>query len=264
MTPPEDNLESIFDSAKELARTYSYGGGCGISIGNLRPKGAEVNNSARFTTGATSFMQLYDLTTGLIGQNGRRGALMISIPDSHPDLVDFMDIKTKDDSITKANISIQMSHEFMVAVLDDKPWRLHWEGEDGKVIEEYVSARDIFRKNAENNWDWAEAGVLYWDTIKDRHLMSEHPEHEFAGVNPCAEEPLMANGSCLLGSLNLSEFVVHPFTDDAYFDYTKFEDAVHISVEGLNEVLDEGLELHPLQGQRDNARDWRQIGLKTA
>ena len=91
--------------------------------------------------------------------------------------------------------------------------------------------------------------------------MSEHPEHSFAGVNPCAEEPLMAGGSCLLGSLNLSEFVVHPFTDRAYFDTDKFVDAVQTAVTALNDVLDEGLLLHPLQIQRDNAYNWRQIGL---
>jgi ribonucleoside-diphosphate reductase alpha chain len=261
MPRPEDNIEDIFDSAKRLARTYSYGGGCGIDISNLRPKGAKVNNSAKETSGATSFMELFDVTTALIGQNGRRGALMISCVDTHPDLEQFIDIKTKDNSITKANISIRVSNGFMMAVIFDNDWVLKWEGEDGTVIEKTVRARELFKKNAQNNWDWAEAGMLYWDTIKRWHLMSEHPKHEFAGVNPCAEEPLMAGGSCLLGSLNLSEFVDHPFTDHASFDLDKFGDAVMIATIGLNEVLDEGLSLHPLKIQRDNARDWRQIGL---
>lgn len=186
---------------------------------------------------------------------------MISIADTHPELEDFINIKTENGSITKANISVRISDKFMRAVETDGKWKLHWEGEDGQVIDKTVKAREIFRRNAENNWDWAEAGMLFWDRIKTWHLMSEHPEHEFAGVNPCAEEPLMAGGSCLLGSLNLSEFIVHPFTPMAYFDYTKFADAVRIAVEGLNEVLDEGLPLHPLGIQKDNARDWRQIGL---
>ncbi|HOA84381.1 MAG TPA: hypothetical protein PKN66_10555, partial [Thermodesulfovibrio thiophilus] len=110
--PPEDNLESIFDTAKQLARTYSYGGGSGVDISNIRPRGAKVNNSAKETTGAVSFMQLFDLTTGLIGQNGRRGALMISIADIHPDLEEFIDIKAQEGSITKANISIRVSNYF--------------------------------------------------------------------------------------------------------------------------------------------------------
>lgn len=261
MTPPEDNIESIFETAKELARTYSAGGGCGVDISKLRPAGMPVNNSARTTSGATSFMSLYDLTTGLIGQNGRRGALMISIDVSHPDSEDFIDIKTKEGSITKANISIKVDDEFMLAVNNNSDYTLHWKGDNGQELTKTVNARDLYMKNVRNNWDWAEAGFLFWDTIKKRHMMSAHPEHEFAGVNPCAEEPLMSNGSCLLGSLNLSEFVVHPFSDMAYFDFDKFAEAVETGVTALNEVLDEGMSLHPLQGQRDNARDWRQIGL---
>jgi ribonucleoside-diphosphate reductase alpha chain len=261
MPRPQDNLEDIFDTAKRLARTYSYGGGCGVDISNLRPKGMPVNNSAKETSGAISFMELYDLTTALIGQNGRRGALMISCADTHPDIEEFIDIKTTSDKITKANISMRVSHDFMNAVIFNTDWLLNWENEDGTVFSKKVNAREIFKKNAQNNWDWAEAGMLFWDSIKRWHLMSEHPEHKFAGVNPCAEEPLMAGGSCLLGSLNLAEFVDHPFTDHASFDLDKFGDAVMIATIGLNEVLDEGLSLHPLEIQRDNARDWRQIGL---
>lgn len=261
MTPPLDNIEAIFDTAKELARTYSYGGGCGVDISKLRPKGACVNNSAKVTTGAVSFMSLYDLTTGLIGQHGRRGALMISIADSHPDLLDFIDIKAQNGSITKANISIRVSDDFMRAVVENKDWRLHFTLENGTIIEKIVNAREVFHKNSMNNWDWAEAGNLFWDRITSWHLMSEHPEHEFAGVNPCAEEPLMAGGSCLLGSINLAEFVLFPYTEIAQFDFPKFKKAVGDAVVGLNEVLDEGLSLHPLKIQRENARDWRQIGL---
>ena len=220
MPQPEDNLESIYDTAKQLARTYSYGGGSGVDISKIRPRGAKVNNSAKITTGAVSFMQLFDMTTGLIGQNGRRGALMISIADTHPDLEEFIDIKAQEGSITNANISIRVSNDFMTAVEQGHDWRLHWKGEDGQEIVKIVNAREIFKRNAKNNWDWAEAGMLFWDRITSWHLMSEHPDHEYAGVNPCAEAPLMAGGSCLLGSLNLSEFVVHPFTEKAYFDFT--------------------------------------------
>ncbi len=262
MPKPQDNLESIFDTASKLARTYSYGGGCGLDIDKLRPIGAVVNNSAKETSGSVSFMELYDLTTRLIGQNGRRGALMLSTSDRHPDLPEFMEIKSKDGSITKANISVRMSDEFFLAVKQDAEWVLSFTVEDtGEVIERPVRARDLFHKLAENNWDWAEAGVLFWSKITNWHLMSEHPEHEYEGVNPCAEEPLMANGSCLLGSMNLAVFVKRPFTRTATFDYMKFKDAVRTSITGLNEVLDEGMERHPLQGQRDNARLWRQIGL---
>ena len=120
ITPPEDNLESIFDTGKKLARTYSYGGGCGIDISKLAPKGAKVNNTAKETSGSVSFMELYSLITGLIGQNGRRGALMLSIDCNHPDLEEFIEIKSDLDKVTKANISIRMTDEFMEAVSEKR------------------------------------------------------------------------------------------------------------------------------------------------
>ena len=116
LEPPEDNLESIFDTAKNLARTFSYGGGVGIDISKLRPNGAEVYNAAKTTSGAVSFMDLYSMTTGLIGQKGRRGALMISMDISHPDIEEFIDVKTDLEKVTKANISVKISDEFMKAV----------------------------------------------------------------------------------------------------------------------------------------------------
>ena len=258
---PEDNLESIFDTAKYLARTYSYGGGCGVDISKLRPKGAKVNNSAKETSGAVSFMDLYDLTTALIGQNGRRGALMISISDKHPDLPEFIDVKTKEGAVTKANISIRVSDDFMNAVKYGREWEMEFVTETGEVIKRKEDARTLFKKIAKNNWDWAEPGMLFWDRISKWHLMAGNPNHEFAGVNPCAEEPLMAGGSCLLGSINLSEFVKHPFTKKATFDFEKFKNTVKTAVVALNEVLDEGIKKHPLKIQQENAYLWRQIGL---
>lgn len=114
--PPEDNIESIFDCAKKLARTYSYGGGCGVDISKLSPRGAKVNNAAKETTGSVSFMDLYSMVTGLIGQSGRRGALMLSLSCDHPDLEEFIGIKSDLDRVTKANISIRITDKFMVAV----------------------------------------------------------------------------------------------------------------------------------------------------
>lgn len=260
--PPKDEIESIFDCAKKLARTYSYGGGCGIDISGLSPKGAKINNAAKETTGAVSFMDLYSLVTDLIGQNGRRGALMISLDCSHPDVEDFINIKTDLDRVTKANISVRISAEFMQAVKKNEKFRLHYTREaTGETIERYVDARELFRHIAETNWDYAEPGALFWDRVKDWNLLSNTEEFSYAGVNPCAEEPLPAGGSCLLGSINLAEFVQNPFSENASFDFTGFKACVKASVTALNEVLDEGLELHPLQEQQESVRRWRQIGL---
>ena len=262
MTPPEDNIESIFDRAGKLARTYSYGGGCGIDISRLSPKGARINNAAKETSGSISFMTLYSLVTELIGQNGRRGALMISIDCSHPDVLDFIKLKTDLNKVTKANISVRLSNEFMQAVKEHKEFRLHYtRQETGQTIETMVKAADVFHLLAETNWDYAEPGALFWDRICSWNLLANTKEFTFAGVNPCAEEPLPAGGSCLLGSMNLTQFVTHPFTPEAAFDFDEFKRCVTIGVRALNDVLDEGLPLHPLQEQRDSVKKWRQIGL---
>ena len=259
---PEDSIESIFDCAKELARTFSYGGGCGIDISNLAPKGALVNNAAKETSGSVSFMDLYSLTTELIGQNGRRGALMISLDCHHPDIEDFIEIKSDLDKVTKANISIRVTDDFMDAVVNDKDFKLSFtRDETGETTEKIVKASEIFDKMCEMNWDYAEPGILYWDRIENYNLLSEDEEFKYAGVNPCAEEPLPEGGSCLLGSINLAEFVIDPFTNNAKFDFDSFEDTVRKAVIALNEVLDEGLPLHPLNIQQETVRDWRQIGL---
>ena len=262
IAPPKDNLESIFDAAKKLARTFSYGGGCGIDIGKLCPKDAKVNNTAKKSSGAVSFMDLYNLTTGLIGQNGRRGALMLSIPVNHPDIEDFVNIKSDLNKITNANISVRVDDEFMSAVKDNSDYELTFtRPESNEVITKTVNAKELFHKICEMNWNYAEPGVLFWDRITNHNLLVYDDNFEYAGTNPCAEEPLPAGGSCLLGAINLSAFVQHPFTKDASFNFTEFGQAVVESVYALNEVLDEGLELHPLEEQRNSVRDWRQIGL---
>ena len=262
ITPPEDNIESIFDCAKKLARTYSYGGGCGIDISGLAPKGARINNAAKETTGSVSFMELYSLVTGLIGQNGRRGALMISLDCSHPDVPDFIELKTDLEKVTKANISLRIHKDFMEAVKNDQEYMLHYTRETtGEVIEKKVKARELFRKITDTNWDYAEPGALFWDRITGWSLLSNTDTFTYAGVNPCAEEPLPAGGSCLLGSINLSAFVRDPFSEHSYFDFDGLKACVKASVKALNEVLDEGLPLHPLEEQRESVRQWRQIGL---
>ena len=260
--PPEDNIESIFDCAKKLARTYSYGGGCGVDISNLSPRGAKINNAAKETSGSVSFMELYSLVTALIGQNGRRGALMISIDCSHPDVEEFIDLKTDLDKVTKANISVRIHEDFMEAVKKNEDYTLRYTREaTGEVIEKTVNARTLFHRIAETNWDYAEPGALFWDRIDNWNLLSNTAEFSYAGVNPCAEEPLPAGGSCLLGSINLSEFVQNPFTDHAQFDFEGLKHCVEVSVGALNEVLEEGLPLHPLKEQQESVGQWRQIGL---
>ena len=183
---------------------------------------------------------------------------MISLDCHHPDLLDFIDIKAKSDSVTKANISVRVTDDFMRAVEKDDEWVMSFTREEtGETITKTAKARDIFSKLCLNNWNWAEPGILFWDRIEQYNLLENNPEFEYAGTNPCAEEPLPAGGSCLLGSINLAEFV----NDKCEFEWDDFYNTINVAVRALNDVLDEGLPLHPLQEQRDSVRDWRQIGL---
>ena len=470
----EDSIEGIYETCRDLAKTFSRGGGCGIDISKLRPNGAPVNNAAKTTTGPVSFMSTFSQVSETIAQNGRRGALMISMDCNHPDIEEFIDAKKDVDKLNGCNISVRTDGDF-------------------------IKNSPLMHKLAENNWDYAEPGILYWDNINSNTLVSEYiknGEFSFAGVNPCvtgdtlvqttegakpikdlvgtqpyvycmndegkliikqatkvwktrknaqlvevdfnrgkiictpdhkiytrnrgwveakdlqpkdklnglgfskgneidekikltsdtkyykhhrfimeqmgidiknkdvhhkdgnhlnnvfsnlevlshsdhsvmtnighkcncpqdpmtgkfickeckckpnktesvniknagknfivkkvtkldytedvydltvpevhnfiannivihncAEQPLPAGGSCLLGAINLSEFVLDPFTDDPVFDIYAFREAVRIAVRSLNDVLDEGLELHPLEIQRKTVSEWRQIGL---
>ena len=257
LQPPEDSIESIFECAGRLARTFSYGGGAGIDISKLAPRGAKINNTASETSGAVSFTDLFSMVTGLIGQHGRRGALMLTMSCDHPDLEEFMSVKTDLERVTKANMSIRVTDEFMECVRNrgtfvqsfDRP-------ESNQHITKDLNAAEFFEKLCHANWDYGEPGCLYWDRISNWNLLSEFPDYSYAGTNPCAEEPLPAGGSCLLGSMNLAAFV-----KDGKFQKEEFIQAVRICVRGLNDVLDEGLPLHPLEEQRRSVSEWRQIGL---
>lgn len=180
---------------------------------------------------------------------------MLSMDCTHPEILDFINIKTDLDKVTKANISVRVSDDFMNAVENDEDWELYFKTEH-EEIKKIVKAKEVFKLLCKNNWDYAEPGILFWDRINNYNILSEDDEFEYAGVNPCAEEPLPNGGSCLLGALNLSAYV-----ENGEFNYKLFKEDVHVAVKGLNEVLDEGLPLHPLQIQRDTVRDYRQIGL---
>lgn len=182
---------------------------------------------------------------------------MISLDCHHPDLLDFIDAKTSLDAVTKANISVRVTDDFMEAVINDKDWIMSFtRPETNETITKTARAREIFEKLCKNNWDWGEPGILFWDTISNYNLLEFDDTFEYAGVNPCAEEPLPAGGSCLLSSINLSAFV-----KDKEFDFDDFSETVANGVIYLNEVLEEGLSLHPLEEQRQSVAEWRQIGL---
>lgn len=258
---PKDSIESIFDTAKKSARVFSFGGGVGFDISNLRPNGMKVNNSAKTTTGAVSFMDLYSLTTEIIGQNNRKGALMLTMEIDHPDIEEFIDIKKDLDRVTKANISVKVNDKFMKAVENNKDWELKFITEHGDILKKNVNARKIFRKLCENNHEMGEPGCLFNNRIQNYNLTNGYENYNITSTNPCGEQPLSENSSCLLSSLNLSEFVLNPFTNDSKFDYESFVKAIKVVVRAMNEVLDENIYRLPLKEQQDQSKLWRQVGI---
>lgn len=279
---PKDNLESIFECASQMARTFSYGGGVGIDLSNLRPRGAKTHNAAKESSGPVSFMDLFSQVTQTISQNGRRGATMISLSVNHPDIEEFVDCKTDLERVKYANISVRVTDDFMNAVNNKSPnyilswpidgykpgictdnWELNKLYEVDGVYYKMINPVKLFNKLCENNWNYAEPGILYWNHIEEYNMLDNVEEFKYAGVNPCSEEPLPSGGSCLLGSINLGMFVKNPFTKNASIDWNDLETTVVGATMALNQVLIEGLTLHPLSIQQETVRDWRQIGLGT-
>ncbi len=256
----DDSIEAIFDTAKEMARTYSYGGGVGIDISILRPKGAPVNNSAITTSGPIPFMDLYSLTTGIIGQHGRRGALMITMDVSHPDIFDFVTVKSDKTRISYANISVKISDEFMKAVENDTEFELKFESSKAHVSRK-IKARELWNKIVDTALNTGDPGVIFWDVVKRESPLEYDPRMQLKGTNPCAEQPLEDYGACDLGSINLSKFVKNEFTKDAEVDWQKLEKVVRYAVRFLDDVLDYSYDRHPLKQQAEETFYTRRIGL---
>jgi ribonucleoside-diphosphate reductase alpha chain len=254
-----DNIEAIFDWMKEAARTYSLGGGVGTDISVLRPKGAPVNNAARTSTGSISFMELMSLTTGTIGQSGRRGALMITIADNHPDVLEFTKIKRNMNKVRYANISVRISDAFMWAVEGDGEWALRFDNERVHV-HRTVKARDVWKELIYGARNHAEPGVIFWDAMK-RWSTSEYNGMNVTTTNPCSEICLEPYGCCCLGNIGLAEFVHDEFTPQAQVDWPHLEHALRLATRFLDNVLDYNAEKHPLPAQRDASLYSRRIGV---
>ena len=256
----DDSIEAIFEWCKEAARTYSFGGGAGTDIGVLRPKGSNVNNAAVHSTGSVSFMEVMSETTHTIGQSGRRGALMITMSVEHPDIFDFIRVKRDLKSVRYANISVRVTDDFMRAVEDDKEFTLHFENKVVQRSERKIRARDLWNEIVKSARDWAEPGIMFWDTIK-RGSPSEYNGMEVITTNPCSEQPLEPYGACDLGNINLSTFVTMPFTDKASLDWTMLERTVRYAVRFLDDVLDYNSGRHPLKAQAEAGANSRRIGV---
>jgi len=257
----EDSIEGIFCAARKLAKTYSYGGGIGLCIGELRPADSKVSNSAKFSTGAASFMELYSVTTGLIGQHGRRGALMITIPVDHPDIENFIDMKHNNvDKVKYANVSIKLTDEFMQAVENDSDYCLRFQTYH-EVIERTIRARDLWNKIIESARDSAEPGLLFWDKMVEMSPSDSYERLKVHSTNPCGEQILEPGGACVLASLLLHKFVDNPYAEDARFNTSLFQEMINRGVRHLDNVVELNSGKHALEEQEEAGKLGRRIGL---
>lgn len=248
---PEDNVSSIIDSGKHLANLFKRRCGVGLDISNLRPEGMIVNNSAGTTTGAWSFADFYSYVCRMIGQNGRRGALMISIDVRHPDVEKFAIMKQDLTKVTGANISIRISDDFMEAVENDEEFTLKFPVDSpNPSYTKTVRARNVWRNIVDSATKTAEPGLLMWGNIEKFLPAESYKDKGFKTIttNPCGEIPLSAYDSCRLISINLKSFVKEPFTQNARFDYEHFgqvvframrlsDDLIELEIEKLIQIL---------------------------
>jgi len=250
----EDSLEGIFTWMKEAARTYSLGGGVGVDISILRPKNSPVKNSAYRSIGSVGFMDLFSNMTGTISQEGRRGALMITIDVTHPDVLDFVKIKRDLKTVRYANISVKVNDTFMQAVKNDEIFTLQYKL--GKInVEKKVRAKELWDEMLTSIKNYAEPGIIFWDNIK-RESTSEYNGMNLLTTNPCSEIPLEPYGNCNLSNINLSYFVVN-----GKVDYKQLERAVKTNVRFLDDIVDYNLKNHPLEQQKKTAKETRRIGV---
>ena len=261
MKGPEDSIQSIFDTVGKCARVLASGGGLGLRIDKLRPEGAKTNNSARTSTGAVSFINVFNTVGHVIGYHGRRGAMLIGMRISHPDIESFIELR-KSNKLESMNISCVIDNKFMEALKNNEKYTLYFDVEPtGEKIRKEINPRILFNKFCDMNWDYGDPGVLFIDKIRNYNLQQYNPEFEINCCNPCAEYTGPDYNSCNLGSFNLYNYVKRKFTDSAYFDYNKFRKDIFIAVRALDDILDYGYETQPLDENRDIIKKWRSIGL---
>tara|TARA_R100000005_G_scaffold96017_1_gene80119 strand:+ start:2863 stop:5280 length:2418 start_codon:yes stop_codon:yes gene_type:complete len=247
--PPQDNISSIVDAGKDLANLFKRRCGVGLDLSYLRPENAAVNNSAGTTSGAWSFADFYSYVCRMIGQNGRRGALMLSMDIRHPDIEKFITMKQDLTKVTGANVSVKISDEFMKAVENNESFTLRFPVDsDEPTITKDIDASQLWQLVVESATATAEPGLLMWDNILKYLPANEYEQFKTECVNPCAELPLSAYDSCRLISINLKNFVKRPFTDEAAFDFAKFSRIVSSAMRLSDDLVE--LELEKLENIR--------------
>lgn len=240
-----DSYGAIMRIDEEQVQLMKRRGGVGHDLSHIRPKGSPVNNSALTSTGLVPFMERYSNSTREVAQDGRRGALMLSVSIKHPDSEAFIDAKMTEGKVTGANVSVKIDDEFMEAAVNDRPYTQQFPiDSDNPMVKKEISAKQLWDKIVHNAWKSAEPGVLFWDTILRESIPDCYADLGFRTVstNPCGEIPLCPYDSCRLLSINLYSYVVNPFTPEARFDFEKFKAHVRVAQRIMDDIVDLELE----------------------
>ena len=240
-----DSYGGIIRIDEEQVQLMKRRGGVGHDLSHIRPKGSPVKNSALTSTGLVPFMERYSNSTREVAQDGRRGALMLSVSIKHPDAESFIDAKMTEGKVTGANVSVKIDDAFMQAAIDNTPYTQQYPTDsDNPMASKEIDANGLWKKIVHNAWKSAEPGVLFWDTILRESVPDCYADLGFRTVstNPCGEIPLCPYDSCRLLAINLYSYVVNPFTPEAYFDFDLFKKHVRIAMRMMDDIIDLELE----------------------
>ena len=236
-----DSYGAIFKIDEEQVQLMKRRGGVGHDLSHIRPKGSPVKNSALTSTGLVPFMERYSNSTREVAQDGRRGALMLTVSIKHPDSEAFIDAKMEEGKVTGANVSVKIDDEFMQAATEGKDYIQQYPlNSENPTYKKEIKASDLWKKIVHNAWKSAEPGVLFWDTILRESVPDCYADLGFRTVatNPCGEIPLCPYDSCRLLAINLYSYVVNPFTKEAYFDFDLFKKHVALAQRIMDDIID--------------------------
>ncbi|MFP4288950.1 MAG: adenosylcobalamin-dependent ribonucleoside-diphosphate reductase [Bacteroidales bacterium] len=240
-----DSYGGIMKVDEEQVQLMKRRGGVGHDLSHIRPKGSPVKNSALTSTGLVPFMERYSNSTREVAQDGRRGALMLSVSVKHPDSEGFINAKLEEGKVTGANVSVKITDDFMRAVVDDKPYVQQYPiDSDNPVYEKTIDASALWNKIVHNAWRSAEPGILFWDTVIRESVPDCYADYGFTTVstNPCGEIPLCPYDSCRLLAVNLFGYVENPFQDNASFNFELFKEHARYAQRIMDDIIDLELE----------------------
>ncbi len=236
-----DSYGAVMKIDEEQVQLMKRRGGVGHDLSHIRPYGSPVKNSALTSTGIVPFMERYSNSTREVAQDGRRGALMLSVSIKHPDSEAFIDAKMTEGRVTGANVSVKISDDFMESVIENKPFKQQYPIDSDKpMYSKEISANDLWKKIVHNAWKSAEPGVLFWDTILRESVPDCYADlgYRTVSTNPCGEIPLCPYDSCRLIALNLYSYVDNPFTPQASFNYELFKTHAALAQRIMDDIID--------------------------